>query len=486
MSLLFMTACYNDFSDAKEEIIYDDELIESIGGKIITIADLKQIYVDVHGTIQGFGTTSAKNTTRYVHFVDGKANATEFEQENNWYFESRDESGELLFIKGKVISNDKQGNVYKSLYIFDGTGAIELKLANGLYLEYECDLQAKTSQWVYVCLNDLFLGNYRLMLSLGDIPTESINAWGNYKYYSNSNITSFGRIRQQVLKGEKCTLTEGPEFENDILEITESNFDSKSGIHSSNPEKYFGRLIRFKDVRVMYRGVENQDRLVPAPLLNGSYDQIYPSWICTSGLMVDGALTQVVNQPWYKLAYSKNSISLYGSMCVGYNEAATYTSDPGVYIVRTSGYSKFANRFIPKDGARGDVLGIYCIYTGSASKSPYTGGQSDYATYQITVSRLEDMTFDMEPESDSCGWKELLLWAEENYPSYTLYKAGTPEREEALKAWKQYIDENTPKAAPQEWVSWGEWVLKCIQITPEKSYTLPETIKEDDEASVND
>ena len=37
-----------------------------------------------------------------------------------------------VVIKGKVISSDAEGNVYKSLYLVDDSGAIEVKLTTGL------------------------------------------------------------------------------------------------------------------------------------------------------------------------------------------------------------------------------------------------------------------------------------------------------------------------------------------------------------------
>ena len=46
-------------------------------------------------------------------------------------------------------------------------------------------------------------------------------------------------------------------------------------------------------------------------------------------------------------------------MLISYNDAATSTAEAGIYGVRTSGYSQFAMKPIPKDGAVGDVLGIY-------------------------------------------------------------------------------------------------------------------------------
>ena len=57
------------------------------------------------------------------------------------------------------------------------------------------------------------------------------------------------------------------------------------------------------------------------------------------------------------------------------------------------GYSRFAMKPIPKDGAVGNVLGLFAIYS---KQSTYSGGSRDYAQYQITVSRIEDLDFKAE------------------------------------------------------------------------------------------
>lgn len=65
-------------------------------------------------------------------------------------------------IKGQVTTSDQQGNLYKSFYIQDETGGIEIKMGtNGLYNEY------KLGQWIYVDCNGLTLGDYRGMVNLG-------------------------------------------------------------------------------------------------------------------------------------------------------------------------------------------------------------------------------------------------------------------------------------------------------------------------------
>lgn len=67
-----------------------------------------------------------------------------------------------IVIAGQVVSEDRSGNIYKSLYIQDATSGIELKLGkNALYNDY------KLGQWVYVKCGGLTLGAYYGMLQLG-------------------------------------------------------------------------------------------------------------------------------------------------------------------------------------------------------------------------------------------------------------------------------------------------------------------------------
>lgn len=421
MAGLMFTGCYNDFDmpavkgpkDRTPEKM--QQFMEQQGLTHISIREMK----DMFGTIQKTGTTSAAATTVYKQFVSKKSGKTG----SNYIVGD-------YYIKGKVLTNDEQGNIYKSLFIWDGTGAIELKLTNGLFLDYPCDLESKKSVMVYVKLTDLYLGNYRMMLSIGDIPTEGLNAWGAFKYYANSNIVSPIKVAQHVFLGEDVTLNEGTnpdDPDTDILVLNDNTYKSirpdgsyneNTMLASEGPAKYLGRLVKFEGVEVQYKGVMDHTGNTPEVMYNGSFEQIYPSWICTSGLVVDGAMTQVVNQPWYMWAYSRNNVALYGQLCVAFPSAnSTYTSNAGVYVVRTSGYSRFAGYAAPKNGTVGNVMGIYSIYTGSGSYSNFKGGENDQATYQITVSRFQDLDFDMGTEQEQKEWAE---WIEANTPAASL------------------------------------------------------------------
>lgn len=380
---ILAAGCYNDFDTPGPRKLYSDQDMAQMGLTQISIADVKAEF----GPISNTGTNDNFATTKTKKFGKLTPEEEKFPGMSGW------PEAANYYIKGKVISSDRQGNIYKSLFIYDGTAGIELKLYNGLYLDYMLDLGADPikSQWVYVRLDGLYLGNYRMMLSIGGAPSNGINTAGNEKFYANSNLDNPKVAALNVFAGEYTTLEAS-----DIKEVDDSNYTSLG-------EADLGRLVRFNDVKIRYAGVKNQDGVTPAALKSGGNANPYPSWIITDW-------GTPIFAPWYRWAYNRKNVRLYGSVLMSYNDAAEYTSDPGVYGIRTSGYSQFAMKPIPKDGTVGTVLGIYGIY---AKKSDFKGGEDDWAQYQISVSRLEDLDFP----------KESLLseeWIEANTPEDSL------------------------------------------------------------------
>ena len=475
---LVLTACYNKFEMPEAPVIYTTESFEAVnpGIKHIDILELKN---KIYGDIENSGSTNtlkdSRDETRYVHFVaDPQKECTPWEIENGWY------NTENLYIKGKVISNDEEGNIYKSLHIFDGTAAIELKLTNGLFMDYPCNLDTKESMWVYVKLRGLYLGNFRMMLSIGDIPTSSYNSWGSPKFYSNSNILSTTKVRQHVFKGEKTTLKEGTSDDSDIYVVDK---DSYSKLFKN--KDYLGRLIRFTGLRVCYAGAPNEQGET-----EGVGDNVYPQWLCSAGIptSIGGSREQVVQKPWYKMAYSVDGVAQYGSILVTYNDAhPTSTNASGVYTVRTSGYSRFAGKFIPKDGTTGNLLAIYGIYSHNWSYQ--------YATYQLSINRYKDFEFEAEPKAAYKEWSDYLIKVENNFPKYSL----VPLTDDALHAeqvatWKAWYlankptmpadnDENAELLANwKKWNDWGDWVVWCLENTSKEAWLLPQYLTEDDDS----
>lgn len=381
-----LVGCYEDFDSVPERQIFDDTSFEAQfpEARYITIAECKEIFTSAHGSISGTGENSSWNDTKYVQVEDD------------------------LYIKGKVVSDDEQGNVYKSLYIQDETSGIEIKLNNNVGVRFPY------GTWVYVRLKDLYIGNYRMMLNIGGAPSESYNKAGEHKFYANSNLEIQSIIDRHVFPGGPAEIKVGTfaewqanPAEVDVITVTKDNY--KTVLAKENREMLFGRLMRFKGLKCHYAGVKDQNGELSPTMKSGSNENIYPSWIYTDP-------RPIVNKPWYRWAFRETDYtadgeeyatgrSLYGSVMFTYNdallalddseasqtEAANYfCSDDGNFIVRTSGYSRFANRNICKDGEEATITAIYCIYS---KESTYTGGRNDFALYQLTLNRYEDMVF---------------------------------------------------------------------------------------------
>ncbi|MBO5697445.1 MAG: hypothetical protein J6R90_03525 [Alistipes sp.] len=362
---LLAVGCYEKFESVEPRPIFNDSSFEAQfpDAEYITIKELK----DAFGTISNTGVNSGWNNTIYKLVGED-------------IFVGRD-----VYIKGKVISNDEEGNVYKSLHIQDHTAGIELKLNNNVGLRY------KYGSWVYVRLSGLYLGNYRMMLSLGGAPSESWNKAGEHKFYANSNIELQEVIDQYVFTGEPSELVVGTYDEwkadpksVDIITVTPENYTTVFPNNKSR-EQMFGRLIRFEDLECRYAGVPNQDGVTNPAMKSGSFENIYPSWLYTDP-------RPTVSKGWYQWAFKEEITgrSLYGSVLFTYDPTATVCSANGVYALRTSGYSRFARRNVCKDGEKATITAIYGIY---AQRSDYVGNADDYASYQLTISSFSDIEF---------------------------------------------------------------------------------------------
>ncbi len=334
--------CYNDFDTPAPAKVYTDE--DFAGMEYRTIAQVKQLFLDEFDTLEHTGDNTSWGDTKYLQIEDD------------------------IYIKGKVQSSDEEGNVYKSLYICDATGAIEIKLGTGNYLKYPVghfDRETGTmpSTWVYVKLKGLYLGNYRMMLSIGGAPSSSYNKVGEHKFYANSNIENPTTIAKHVKVGEPTELSVA---EGDILVITAANMNDFFG--QNNVDK-LGRLVWIQGVTCEYGEVDGN---------------IYPSWMDTN-------VRPVVSKYWYQWGFNEkvypNAANLYGSVLFSFSGLPTQTGNAGIYVVRSSGYARFAGKPIVRNGATGDILGNLAIY------AKYW---ANYATYQLSINRFEDLMFDAE------------------------------------------------------------------------------------------
>ena len=94
-----------------------------------------------------------------------------------------------IVLEGKIISSDRSGNVYRTLYIEDSTAGLEVKIGKtGLYNDY------KLGQTLYVKPQGLYLGTYGGSVQLGAQSFED--------RYETSWLDVQGLIDKTIFRGE--------------------------------------------------------------------------------------------------------------------------------------------------------------------------------------------------------------------------------------------------------------------------------------------
>ena len=343
-----VAGCYNDFDTPQPAKVVTDEDFKEMTR--MTIQQVKELFYAEHGDVSGTGGNTSWNDTKYVQIPEDKE----------------------YYIKGKIQSSDEEGNIYKSLHLVDETAAIEVKLGTGLYIDFPMghfnrETGTIDTHYVYVKISGLYVGNYRMMLSIGKGPTDSYNKVGEHKFYANSNMENPAEIKERVFLGEATQLKLGEE----ILVIDEKHYTDFYG--KDNQEK-LGRMVLIKGITCRYGNVG---------------DNLYPSWMCTD-------LRPVESKYWYKWAANENFFSstsqrnihcnFYGSFLFPFGASLpSQTLSAGLFTVLTSGYSRFARQPIVRAGAKGDILAIMGIYSKSWDYS--------FGAYQCSVNRFEDIMF---------------------------------------------------------------------------------------------
>lgn len=247
-----------------------------------------------------------------------------------------------LIIGGQVISSDESGNLYKSFYIQDETGAIEIKVGrSSLYSDY------KTGQWVYVKCKGLTLGEYGGMLQIG-FRDES----GSYE---TAYLESQYLVDAHIFRGRLDTPVKP-------VVIDEAGIRAKDN---------FGRLVRVEGLTygreifvILYDENDNSVYLRDggtygvdtwAMSQNGFKAYMTPNGKAEPQNAFDGAITKDNWQTYYKAA-------------TAYSVSQYFKKGKTDLQVRTSGYAKFADAKIDQrilDGATVNFEGILTYYNGN-------------------------------------------------------------------------------------------------------------------------
>lgn len=309
-------------------------------------------------------------------------------------------------IKGVVTTTDQPGNFYKSFYIQDETGGMEIKIGkNGLYNDY------LPGQTVYVKLDGLTLGMYGYKTgNYGGMGMVQVGFSDPSGEYETSYMEIAFLIDRHILRGDP----------NDLHPVqprvlAEKDLPNPKTQHQAMNENV-GRLVTL-------RGLTYAKEIFCLLYLDSNKDKkSYTNRVFLSDTngVVDGDLTHGVNT-W---AMSKDKMKKYlfaglwdtckigsGSDYVKNPDKTDKTlgdmkgdgTYPGVekaaysvsqYFkmgnteiqIRTSGYGKFCDKEIPAEVLSGektiDVTGVLSVYQGSL---------------QFTVNNISDFVVDGKP-----------------------------------------------------------------------------------------
>lgn len=295
---------------------------------------------------------------------------------------------ENLIIEGKVSTTDQPGNFYKSFYIQDETGGIEIKIGkNSLYNDYH------PGQTIYVNCNDLTIGMYGLDGGYGMVQVgfKDVNPKYETAYIENQFI-----IDNHIFKGAM-----GPKVEPKVISETDLPTDKQTQATNSN----IGKLVTINDLTygwydskykktskvflLMYLD-SNKDKTEPHNrLFITEGDTKVTTWALSKELMTK----KLLKGDWdnfqigsgnskYDFVKDYKADGTYpGIEKNAYAVSHYFSTENGTAIqVRTSGYSKFADTEIDKailDGSKKlSVTGILTLYEGKI---------------QITVNDITDL-----------------------------------------------------------------------------------------------
>lgn len=136
------------------------------------------------------------------------------------------EIGKDLQIKGRVLGNDIEGNIYSKVVIDDGTGAIMISVGEGGLFAY-----LPVGQEILVDLSKLWIGTYGYQPQLG------------VYYISSAGKTSVGRI-SRALWNQSYKLLGAP----DASKVTPIVFDASKAKDSNYMSENVGRLMTIEGV----------------------------------------------------------------------------------------------------------------------------------------------------------------------------------------------------------------------------------------------
>ncbi|MCQ2176607.1 MAG: DUF5689 domain-containing protein [Bacteroidales bacterium] len=313
-------------------------------------------------------------------------------------------------IKGTVISTDKPGNFYKSFFIQDQTGGMEIKVGkNGLYNDY------LPGQTVYVKLDGLTLGMYGFKSgNYGGMGMVQIGFADPSGEYETSYMEIGYLIDKHILRGNPAEAVPA-----EPIEMKESDFpDGKTATQAKS--RFVGSLVTIRNLRysdeifcLLYldsnkdkksytnriflsdtNGIEKYGKTHGIKTLAMSESQMkeYLYAGCWDDCLVGSGNEYLLDDNGNQVSVGmlRGDGSYPAIEKAAYSVSQYFSTPSGIEVqIRTSGFCKFANYPIPADVLDGsrriDVTGILSIYNGSFQ---FTVNSADDFVYSDTKEKL--------------------------------------------------------------------------------------------------
>lgn len=278
---------------------------------------------------------------------------------------------EDIIIKGVISTTDKPGNFYKSFYIQDETGGMEVKLGkNGLYNDY------KLGQTVYIKCNGLTVGMYGYKSgNYGGNGMVQIGFSDPTGEYETSYIEDPLIIDTHIIRGEM-----GEELVPEV--ISEKDLPATNATLATCP--YIGKLVTLTGLKyadetftLVYLD-SNKDK-------KASWNRIFLSdktWGITTWAMSKGKMEEYIRSGIWDSCTVGSGSDNFGNVGKHKGDGSYPTIEKAAYSVsqyfkmgekeiqiRTSGYAKFADTEIDPDVLAGrktiNATGVLTLYQGS-------------------------------------------------------------------------------------------------------------------------
>lgn len=242
------------------------------------------------------------------------------------------DEGKNVIVKGRVISSDAAGNIYKSLVIQDETGALAMSInANSMYNQY------RRGQEVVVNLTGMTIGKYAGLQQLGS-PEDSET------YGAQTTFMAYNEFVAHSQKNGNPNLAE-------VDTLTVNSFSELTG-GADVIRKWQSRLVRFNNCSFVDGGKETfasykttvsrtltlsdgQTLTVRTSGYSNFYANVLPEGKCD----VVGILSYF-NSNWQLLLIDRNGCMNVGNPTVGPGaEDNPYTVDQAVSVIANGGTS---------------------------------------------------------------------------------------------------------------------------------------------------